>query len=48
MRTEADIGMMEKDRGRGHEPRNAKQPLEAGKGKEIDSPVEPPKGTQPY
>ena len=35
------------DRGRGHEPRNV-VPLEAGKGKEIDSPLEPPGGTSEH
>ena len=33
------------DAGRGHE--ESRWPLEAGKGKEIDFPLEPPEGTQP-
>ena len=33
--TEAEVGMMSKE---------CRQPLEAGKGKEIDFPLEPPEG----
>ena len=35
------------DDGRGHEPRN-RQPLQPGKGKEMDPPLEPPEATQSY
>lgn len=35
------------DGGREHERRNAEKPLETGKGKEMDSPLEPLKETGP-
>lgn len=34
------------NRGRGHKAKKGGQPLEAGKGKEKGSPLDPPKGAQ--
>lgn len=44
MQREKDAIAGSEDRGRGREPRNV-APLEAGKDKEIDPPLEPPGGT---
>lgn len=46
MTMEAEIGvMLFEDGGRGHKSKNTSDPLEAQKGKETNSPSEPPEET---
>lgn len=44
MTTETDVRMMQLLAGKEPQAMECEQPLEAGKGKEMDVPVEPPEG----
>lgn len=49
MHREEDLaGIAGFENGRGHELKECRQPLGAGKLRKVDSPLEPPEGTLPY
>lgn len=47
MMTEAETAVIGFEDGEGATARECRWPLEAGKGKEVNSPSEPPEGTSP-